>query len=280
MLKVEKGQSLAMFRGMQDSVHAPAGADGLSLFVLYRSPASKEIRQFEDAGQVRLALFTGEGEIFFAFRAGDGQWMDAPYTPHVGLQTFASPDPEGYGFQLALVDTMDGVVKAISRGRIPADFSRRVYKVSKAVADRFFLQADYQWKIQLISSIYSSEKMAECADMTCTIACEAAQEKREKAPAVRRSLLGIAHTACRRSDLSEKLKAHAYHIPDMGNDIMAVPKTLLDEAKGKDLFDHEVPIPVNYVLEKGYAIRQGHVIVDAPYALPFGLDVDEEYYDL
>jgi hypothetical protein len=41
--------------------------------------------------------------------------------------------------------------------------------------------------------------------------------------------------------------------------------------------DYELPVPVKYVLEKGYKKEGDYVIVDAPYELPYGLMVEDEY---
>lgn len=76
--------------------------------------------------------------------------------------------------------------------------------------------------------------------------------------------------------LPEELKEYLYYILDSGYVIMAVPECLLKEA-GDDLDMYECPVPVRYVLEKGYEIRDGHIIVNAPYDNMLGLDVPEEY---
>lgn len=75
--------------------------------------------------------------------------------------------------------------------------------------------------------------------------------------------------------LPEELKEFCYWIADSGYCIMAIPEAV------DDVPDHpwlsELPIPVKYVLEKGYFMMDGYVIVDAPYDKDWGLMIDDKY---
>lgn len=52
------------------------------------------------------------------------------------------------------------------------------------------------------------------------------------------------------------------------------------EAEGDDLDLYEVPVPVLYILEKGYRVYKNHIICDAPYDPIFGLDVDNKWIEI
>ena len=61
---------------------------------------------------------------------------------------------------------------------------------------------------------------------------------------------------------------------------MAIPECLLNEAEEDgDLDEYKCPIPVKYVLEKGYKIYKEHVICDVNYDINVGLIVDEKYFE-
>jgi len=77
-------------------------------------------------------------------------------------------------------------------------------------------------------------------------------------------------------NIPSELIPHYYYFRDIGHSILCVLKTHLDIAKGK-MDDYEVPIPVKYVLEKGYEIQGDHVIVDAEYDSDLGVIIDESY---
>jgi hypothetical protein len=73
----------------------------------------------------------------------------------------------------------------------------------------------------------------------------------------------------------ELIPYHAY-IRDCGHSIMCVLECHLSETNG-NYDDYELPVPVKYVLEKGYRIQNGYVIVDAEYNEEYGLMVDDQY---
>ena len=77
-------------------------------------------------------------------------------------------------------------------------------------------------------------------------------------------------------NLPQDIISHHVYILDSGHSIMCV----LEECWGKgDPDDYELPVPVRYVLEKGYRVDGDYVIVDAPYDQFMGLDVPDEYYE-
>lgn len=71
-------------------------------------------------------------------------------------------------------------------------------------------------------------------------------------------------------------KHHVYYI-DSGHSIICVLESNLEEALKTDMWMYEVPVPVKYVVEKGYRIVNNHVVVDAPYDEFLGLVVDDKY---
>lgn len=93
---------------------------------------------------------------------------------------------------------------------------------------------------------------------------------------LRPSLANVADVQDKPYDgLPDELRPYHFWISDSGHIIMAVLAEHWDEAEVKD--DYELPVPVKYVLEKGYEIKDGYVIVAAPYDSEFGLCIDEDY---
>jgi len=96
---------------------------------------------------------------------------------------------------------------------------------------------------------------------------------------MRKSLQDIAHMVQRRpypGQLPAELKPYHYYILDSGHSIMCVLEVHMEEAKG-DMDNYEVPVPVKYVLEKGYRIVDGYIVIEAEYSPDIGLLVDDEY---
>ena len=80
-------------------------------------------------------------------------------------------------------------------------------------------------------------------------------------------------------DLPEELKSYHYYILDAGHCIMCVLETHLEKAQQTSKDDYELPVPVRYVLEKGYRFVDRYVVVEAEYNSNFGLDVDDKYFE-
>jgi hypothetical protein len=78
-------------------------------------------------------------------------------------------------------------------------------------------------------------------------------------------------------EIPTDITSHHVYLLDTGHSILCVLQKYWDEATKGDPNDYEVPVPVKYVLEKGYAIKGDFIIVDAPYDSDFGLDVPDEY---
>lgn len=70
-----------------------------------------------------------------------------------------------------------------------------------------------------------------------------------------------------------------YYIADGGHCLMAVPRPLLEQALEKGCDMYEVPLPVRYVLEKGWDEIAGtdSICVDVPYHDMMGALVPDGY---
>lgn len=83
--------------------------------------------------------------------------------------------------------------------------------------------------------------------------------------------------------LPKELEEFSYYYNDgeTGHVIMAVPECLLGEAEADgDLDMFECPFPVKYVMEKGYRIYKGHIICKGKYDLEWGLEIEDEWYEI
>lgn len=97
---------------------------------------------------------------------------------------------------------------------------------------------------------------------------------------MRKSLQDIAHRVGNRpypGQLPEELRPYHYYLLDAGHSIMCVLETHLKEAQKSNMDDYELPVPVKYVLEKGYWFVNGYVVVSADYDNEIGLLVDDKY---
>jgi hypothetical protein len=79
--------------------------------------------------------------------------------------------------------------------------------------------------------------------------------------------------------IPEELQKFHYYIADQGHCIVCVLQCHLDEARENGMDDYEIPVPLKYVLEKGYEVEKGYVILNALYNSVFGVEIPEGYYE-
>ena len=99
---------------------------------------------------------------------------------------------------------------------------------------------------------------------------------------MRKSLMDLDQSQIRKVDdypnLPAELREFCYWLSDSGYSIMAIPEALIKEHFGEmELWNYEVPVPVKYVLEKGWKFFEGYVIVQAEYDDEIGLFVEDKY---
>lgn len=77
---------------------------------------------------------------------------------------------------------------------------------------------------------------------------------------------------------AELAHLHAY-ITDAGHCILSVPAVFANEAAARGYELYEVPLPVRYVLAKGWKRIQGtdSILVEVPYSMDFGAMVPDGY---
>lgn len=75
----------------------------------------------------------------------------------------------------------------------------------------------------------------------------------------------------------EELVPYAAFIPDSGYCVFVIPEVLSGKRETIP-FGTSVPIPVKYVIKKGYRIENERVYCDVPYDDMIGADIPEEYY--
>ena len=144
-------------------------------------------------------------------------------------------------------------------------------------------QAEINRKIDKVYATLTTEQMVQMIDGLYEVRGSKSREnaKPDGSNSVRRSLADISEAAAHKDNcrsLPEEFKGFNYWIVDSGRCVMPAPETLLPEAEAAgDLDLYEVPIPVKYVLEKGYRLYMERVIVEAGYDPEMGLVIPEGY---
>ncbi|KJD42954.1 hypothetical protein [Paenibacillus terrae] len=79
---------------------------------------------------------------------------------------------------------------------------------------------------------------------------------------------------------TELLPFYVY-VNDNGHSLMGIANSVMSAelSKNSEPWELESAIPVKYVLEHEYQIRDGYLFIDVPYNLTFGIDVDDKYLE-
>ena len=82
------------------------------------------------------------------------------------------------------------------------------------------------------------------------------------------------------SRLPRELKVFYKYFMDSGHCLMCIPKQFVNDALSSDTpYSYVAPIPVKYVIEKGYKIINGYITIEVQYDKMLGVVVDEAYYE-
>ena len=99
---------------------------------------------------------------------------------------------------------------------------------------------------------------------------------------MRKSLQDLNPNMIRKVDdypgLPEELKELCYWVADTGYAIMAIPSDVIGEAwSAMDPEMYEIPMPVKYVLDKGWKHFEGSIVVECKYSHEIGAIIPKGY---
>ncbi|QNR65140.1 hypothetical protein IAQ67_14570 [Paenibacillus peoriae] len=82
-------------------------------------------------------------------------------------------------------------------------------------------------------------------------------------------------------ELPSELQPFYVYVYDNGHCVMGIAKSLMSSefSKNTELWELESAIPIKYVLEHEFQIRDSYLFIDVPYNLTFGIDVDDKYLE-
>ena len=273
----EVGKQIPQLRGIAEGPRFTCDGSGFLLLDARELPTQAEVQQFRAGPVFRYGLCEAEGLSFFLYKAGDLPWNDVPILP------VADPSAAETTLTAVLLDCVTGIVCAIRALGLDDGFVRAWRTAVTTMRQRESSQAEINRKIDKVYATLTTEQMVQMIDEIYEVRGSKSREnaKPDGSNSVRRSLADLPEAAVHKDNyrgLPQELQEFNYWIVDSGRCVMAVPETLLPEAEAAgDLDLYEVPIPVKYVLEKGYRLYRGHVIVEAGYDPEIGLVIPEGY---
>ena len=277
MQMYQVGQSVPAFR-RGDGLFLTVDGSGALLVCVMADPTAKERLAFKSGQPLRIRMGEYAGLLFWAVRFGDIPMMDCTYSPQVAptKPVVALPAPgQGYNLTVILADGDTGEVLSVRTVGLGHDFSVSMRDIINRIGGQ---PINYQRSLSAIYSL-STEALAAKATEEWELRPESGQNEGKEA---RKSLRGISHML---RDIPYKkplpvplIHLHVY-VADAGHCLMAVPAVFVSDAVREGCENYEVPLPVRYVLEKGWKPIAGTdaIAVSVPYDNTFGAEVPEGY---
>lgn len=261
---------------MPDTVSV--GYDG-SFFMVFRmsNPTAKERQAFNSTSPCEIRFVEVQNVIFFLVHLEGMGWQDAAFTLHwydpnpIQLMPINRQTNMGYMFTMTLFDSMTGQQISTRVVGLGQDFSDKLYE---ALTNNYLEPFDKQTYLQTISSIYSRYSSTALAEL-----CPADQQY--IAGTKPESRKPVENDISQGYDMPDELRRWAtIPVDTLTMSIQCIPECLRAYASENEK-DYIVPVPLKYVLEKGYTISEsGFVYIDAKYDLfGCGLCIPEKYYE-
>jgi len=285
MVELSVGKPLDIMRGKPEGCTFFVRDDGMYLLVNFNAPTPDEINQAGSDADFEARWTIINGIIMFTVKMGTLNWMDAPFSPQLEIaQNRLHLDDLSTGLPLMLImtDARNAVIKKLRLISVSTGFTSSLIEAIKSVAGNSLDLTEYNKRVNSIYSRYSTEALVTMSAANAFRLKDAGSDNRASGT-IRKSLAGIAAYVSKRPcpatlKIPQELEPYHYYVADAGHCIVCIPMVLQETAhKANDLDGYEVPVPAKYVLEHGYRITDGYIIVDVPYDSTFGVVIDDEY---
>ena len=220
---------------------------------------------------MQIVLCKMSGILFFCFRMGSAQWMEAPYYAGLeGMMTYIpAQTPVNEEMLVYVFDSSNGECLCACTVNLTKEMASAIRDTARAQYSEVRHLQEYLDRLQEIYRVFSTKSLV----MRSTMACEGTLKPINEQGALPKS--GTDKFIAR---IPKEIRFAYTYNSETGHSILAIPSCLANESKGRET-DYLIPMPLRYVLEKGYVLRDGYLYVDVKYDPVFGADIPEEYFD-
>lgn len=161
MTKLEVGQIYRqgeIIYPCQENVRFHFDNSGGLLQIFYNQPTVKEIESIR-TGKLNIGLVEKNGILLTLFKFGVLNWMDAPFSPHLGpsfeFQEVGSG--QGFGITIILINAANGVIKGIRYIGAPTKWSKEFKKITLEHKEMHFDKSEYDKTLREIYENYTTD---------------------------------------------------------------------------------------------------------------------------
>lgn len=160
------GKRYAAYKNHPEGVLVDIGEYGITTTVFLPNITDHEKMQIHAGAPMEVKLLMMRGIIFFLYKFGDMEWMDAPYWPTDSNAKVLLPNmEEGQGIALKVIfaDTYTGELINMRLVGLSTKFSKDVKQAIEEQAGLGLKEKDYKKQLQQIYAAYPTKKMVKFA---------------------------------------------------------------------------------------------------------------------
>ena len=172
ILKV--GEKIQRYAIGEDSVRINVNGAGIQLKVFLNNPDLDEIEQFKAAESFEIRSTILENVLFFTFKIGNLEIMDAPYSPHLEQEFNINTEgieagDKGFSLNLILINSLNGEIKTLRLIGLSNKFSKELAKQIEELKRKDFNTYEYDKNLNKLFSKYSTKEIYRMSKNYCKI---------------------------------------------------------------------------------------------------------------
>lgn len=172
ILKV--GEKIQKYAIGEDSVRINVNGAGIQLKVFFNNPDLDEIEQFKAAESFEIRSTILENVLFFTFKIGNLEIMDAPYSPHLEQEFNINTEgleagDKGFSLNLIFINSLNGEIKTLRLIGLSNKFSKELAKQIEELKRKEFDKYDYDNNLNKLFSKYTTKEIYKMSINYCKI---------------------------------------------------------------------------------------------------------------
>lgn len=172
MIKYEIGQIIENFKNHQEGVQFDINDAGATMLVFFKHPTENEIDQFKSGKNFEIRFIELYGVIMITTKIGNLEWVDAPYSPHLGykLNKFQIPNEgQGLALKLIFIDAITGEIKYMRLLGLSERFTRQLLGLILEQKNRKFDKTEYAKAVNKIYNTYTTRQIVQMSKDYCRL---------------------------------------------------------------------------------------------------------------
>lgn len=153
------------FVNHKEEVRIDMDTSGIIIYIFFDGMTKEESANIGGGSRFEIRFLELEDMLMFSIKCGNLNWMDAPYSPHLGLSrqgiiNMIYKDNTGIPLTLIGVDSVTGIIKNIRLVGMGTEFSNYLLESAHRLKNKEFNMTSFDHNLQTIYKVFTSEQLA------------------------------------------------------------------------------------------------------------------------